>query len=395
MAKKFMDLVRSVLPLGDKQKLALEQVSKYLEKEDIVSLKSLLKQKRVSIVDSKLDISPQLLDSSLSYTFHADSTERSVKDFIESVNKRILDSIMERSYIKFSKKANEIVPKFIAMNIRGFNNVKKAAALQLFATEPIHILLLGDPGTGKTDIIRSAANLHKISSFGLGSGTSGAGLTATVKGKEISEGLLPKANKGICAIDELNLMEDKDRGSLYNAMEKGFVTYDKGGQHHRFEAKVRVLATANPKGDRFAGKTVESLKQQLPFDSALLTRFHLIFLIRKPDLQQFKEISRKILRGDKVKKGGGDEKFIQGYVSYAENVKVKIPKKFEQEIVDFVADIKANEKNYLIEVSPRIVIGFTRLAKAAARMRLGTEVKEEDIKLVKEIVTEGLKLEAR
>ena len=45
-------------------------------------------------------------------------------------------------------------------------------------------------------------------------------------------------------------MKEENRAGLYNAMEKGFVTYDKGGNHYKFDAKVRILATANPKGDR-------------------------------------------------------------------------------------------------------------------------------------------------
>ena len=65
------------------------------------------------------------------------------------------------------------------------NDVKLACAIQLFSEEKTHILLLGDPGTGKTDIIRSTSELHPKTSFGLGSGTSGAGLGVTYKGNEM------------------------------------------------------------------------------------------------------------------------------------------------------------------------------------------------------------------
>ena len=80
-----------------------------------------------------------------------------------------------------------------------------------------------------------------------------------VKGKEVTKGLLPQADQGIAAIDELNLLKSADMGNLYNSMEKGFVRYDKGSNHIQLESRVRVLATANPKGDKFTG-CVEELR---------------------------------------------------------------------------------------------------------------------------------------
>jgi DNA replicative helicase MCM subunit Mcm2 (Cdc46/Mcm family) len=130
-------------------------------------------------------------------------------------------------------------------------------------------------------------------------------------------------------------------------MEKGFVTSDKGGKHYQFDANVTVIATANPKGDRFAGWTVGTLRKQLLFDPALLSRLHLVFLIRKLDLKEFVEISRKIIRQEPKKSKGKHEELIQGYVKYAEPVEVKVPKQFEQQIVVFVSEMKKNEKKYL------------------------------------------------
>lgn len=394
MPQKFSDLLRSALPLNRKQKEALDDISRHLPKEDIKELKHLIKQKKVSLVDAKLATSPQLIKSSGFYVINPDTTDKTISDYANKLNDIILKKIKGRHIEKFPKKAPELIPRYIGMNIHGFDIIKKAIALQLFASEPVHILLLGDPGTGKTDLLRSAAALHPISSFGLGSGTSGAGLTITVRGNEVSPGLLPKADKGICAIDELNLMEQKDRAALYNAMEKGFVTYDKGGKHYKFDAKVRVLATANPKGDKFVGWTVETLKQQLPFDPALLSRFHLVFLIRKPDTEQFMQITKKILKQNKrtLRKPTKDEGFIQDYVAEAEKIDVELPKRFEEDITKFVREIKENEDKYLVEVSPRLVIGFIRLAKASARMNMRATVKQEDIDLVKEIINHGLKI---
>jgi DNA replicative helicase MCM subunit Mcm2 (Cdc46/Mcm family) len=188
-------------------------------------------------------------------------------------------------------------------------------------------------------------------------------------------------------------MKEESRASLYNAMEKGFVSYDKGGHSFKFDAKVSVLATANPKGDKFTGTTVEQLKKQLPFDAALLTRFHLTFLVRKHDIEEFKRITKALLQRGKTDLSEKEKRFLKDYVEHVHSLgEISIPKRFEQEIVDFIADIKENERKYLVEISPRMVVGFTRLAKASARMELRKEVAEKDVKLVKQIVAESLKV---
>jgi len=395
MAKKLIDLLRIAIPIKEDQKKILNQLSEYIDPGDVKEVRGLIKQKKAELILTSLDVSPQIMPDRIYPKINKHTDDKKIADYIQNLNKIVSDKVKDNAFSKFAEKASDLIPKLIALNIVGMGYIKKAASLQLFASykDPIHILLLGDPGTGKTDILRSAASLHPCTSFGLGSGTSGVGLTVTVKGDQVSKGLLPKADKGICAIDELNLMQDRDRASLYNAMEKGFITYDKGGKHYKFDARVRIIATANPKGDRFAGWTLETLKQQMPFDSALLSRFHLVFLIRKPDVKQFVEISKKILRSSKKKTSVGDDAFVRDYVSHAESIEVEIPKEFEEDIIEFVSQIKANEKKYLVEVSPRLVLGFIRLAKASARMRLSKQVSKTDIDTVKEIVLKGLKIE--
>ncbi len=389
---RFIDLIRLAKPLNKNQKKAVEEISQYLQKEDVPEVINLIKQNKIAIGESSLNISKKLLKCESFYTLTQNTTDERITKYIDKLNATIIEKHREKYIGKFSKTAMEKITKYIGRDIEGFETIKKAITLQLFATERIHILLLGDPGTGKTDMLRGASALHPISSFGLGSGTTGAGLTITAKGKDVSKGLLPMADGGICAIDELNLMDQKERASLYNAMEKGFVTYDKSGKHFRFEARVRVLATANPKGDKFTAKDIAGLKKQLPFDPALLSRFHLVFLIRKPNVEEFLKITSKILK-NKKQKNNGDTDFIKRYIEIAENIEVTLPERFEKQIKEFVEKIKTNEDKFLIEVSPRIVIGFIRLAKASARMKLKSKVEQEDIDLVINIVNEGLKTE--
>jgi len=198
-------------------------------------------------------------------------------------------------------------------------------------------------------------------------------------GKEFSPGLLVLANNGTALIDELNLLKKEDVAGLYSAMEKGFVTYDKRGKHEKLDTHIRVLATANPKGDTFIGKDVRFLKSQLPFDDALLSRFQLIFVVRKPDERRFELITRKIARQEVKELPDGDAKFVQRYVEYAETLDVAFENKHESMIVNFVEELRKDEKILITSVSPRLVLGVIRMAKAFARARLSRKTNAEDL----------------
>jgi replicative DNA helicase Mcm len=382
------NLLLRARPLVGKEKQLVSQIEEMLPYKDAKDVAKYKKQFKIEFSEAKLGTTIAMNPSFAQIV----AKDTSMKEFAEETNKKIREAIMQKQFEAFSKEAYAMLPTIIAPNIMGMEDVKIAAAIQLFATEPVHMLLLGDPGTGKTDILRGMSQLAPISAFGLGSGTSGVGLVATIKGKEIHKGLLPMADGGLCAIDELNLMKDENRAGLYNAMEKGFVTYSKGGTHARFDARVNVIATANPRGDKFIGDDLKGLKKQLPFDSALMTRFHLMFIVRKPDMQQFSEISRKIVRNEKKTVAQADIDFVRQYVDRASKIKVSFPKELEDDVVAFAEKLKSNEKRYLSEISPRIVVGLMNLAKAAARMELRDKVTQQDLERVEKLVENSLSL---
>ncbi len=382
----FKDLLMRARPLLGKEKQFVDQIERLLPHQDAKNIAKYKKQFKITFTEAKLGTTvamnpsfPQVIAQSKELT-----------QFAEHTNEKIRAAVQEKLFHDFAQEAYEMLPQLIAPNIIGMDDVKKAAMLQLFATEPVHLLLLGDPGTGKTDILRSASQLAPVSAFGLGSGTSGAGLVVTVKGKEVAKGILAQADGGLCAIDELNLMKEESRAGLYNAMEKGFVTYSKGGNHLRFDARVNVIATANPRGDKFIGDDLTGLKKQLPFDSALLTRFHLLFIVRKPDLKQFAEISRRIVRNEKKTVSEADNAFAKAYVAFAQKTTVTFPKNLEDSIVAFAEKLKTNEKRYLIDVSPRIVVGLMNLTKASARLELREKVEKKDLDRIMHLVEQSL-----
>jgi replicative DNA helicase Mcm len=378
-----ISFIRKIIPANQKAKKDIDALSNYLKKEDLKKISKLIKTKDISISYSIIGAGKDFPDEEFPLIENEE---------YKTINEEILKKIHIQLFKKFSKSAKQIIPLYIAPNIFGYESIKKAVSLQLFSDEAIHILLLGDPGTGKTDILSSAAELSKISSFGLGSGTSGIGLSVTIKGKNIEKGLLPLADKGLCAIDELNLMKDNDYASLYNAMEKGFVSYDKGGNHLKFDARIKLLATANPKNDKFKSQKLNDIKKQIPFDSALLSRFNLIFIIHKPNIEEFRKIGKKIIDNQEIKKNEQTLYFIKNYIYEAQKIKVKIPKSLEDEVLNIAEELRKNEEKIIFDITPRLINGILRLVKSSARMELREQVNKEDISYVKNILFESLNL---
>jgi DNA replicative helicase MCM subunit Mcm2 (Cdc46/Mcm family) len=390
MRKRLIDAFRMMIPLGPKWQRDIATLSPYLTQKELTDVRYLARLRRVGFHSERLATSsavfPDRQWSQLTLAVEDEDLHR----FVERVNAKVHDAVLLESFTQFRAVALDRITGLVAPQLVGLDIAKQAAALQLFCQEPIHILLLGDPGTGKTEILRSIGRLAPHAVFGLGSGASKAGLVGMYEGREFHPGLLVQADQGIALIDELNLMKKEDLAGLYSAMEKGFVTYDKRGKHERHDALIRVLATGNPKGDRFVAIDIHSLKAQLPFEEALLSRFHLLFVVRKPTPARFEQIARRIAKQEVVDLPDGDARFVQEYVRHAEKLAVAFDSKYESMVVDFVEGLKRDEKRFLVEVSPRLVIGLIRMAKGFARARLARNTSADDIEGAMRLMKDAL-----
>lgn len=381
-------IIYSLRSLTQREKGHLKHLSRFLAAEQIKRLEKYVRQKRASIEDVDIPYSKRI--TSIEKYIQIKPKDEKIEAQIEEINKTIVKNLEGQMIKEFSDTAWKIIPQLLAPQIVGFDDVKKAIALQLFSKEPFHILLIGDPGTGKTQLLSAAEAIAPISSFGLGSGTSSVGLTVTLKDKEVKPGLLPLAHNGIALIDELNLLKKDDRGGLYNVMEKGFLTYDKGGAHMKFDAKCSILATANPASGKIKGTTLEVIKKEIPFDSALLSRFHLIFLVKEADVEQFMAITDGVLK-TKTQINKADLEFIKNYVKVAKELEPEVTEEFNDMVKKFIREIKEQEGALLIDITPRFIIGLRRLIEAAARLELRTKIQKEDIWKAIEIFSVALK----
>ncbi|MBA3043946.1 minichromosome maintenance protein MCM, partial [archaeon] len=204
----------------------------------------------------------------------------------------------EEDIIKLSqdKGVYQKIVSSIAPTIHGMIVEKEALALQLFGgvqkTMPdstkvrgdIHVLLVGDPGTAKSQLLRYITQISPRGIYASGKSASAAGLTAAAVRDEFGEGrwtleagALVLADKGIAAIDEMDKMSTQDRSAMHEAMEQQCISVAKAGITATLHSRCALLGAANPKFGRF--DTYTPIPEQIDMPPALLSRFDLIFSI--------------------------------------------------------------------------------------------------------------------
>ncbi|MCD6478789.1 MAG: minichromosome maintenance protein MCM [Candidatus Diapherotrites archaeon] len=330
----------------------------------------------------------------------------------------------------YNKLINSIAP-----NIYGHEDVKEAIVLQLFGgvkkTLPtqqirgnIHILLVGDPGVAKSQILMSANAIAPKSIYVGGKTTTGVGLTATAVKDEFGEGswtlkagALVLASGGIAMVDELDKMPAEERVALHEAMEQGTVSVAKAGIITRFKTDTSILAAANPKFSRF--ELYEPLVEQIDLPPTLISRFDLFFLIRDVlDKTLDTEIANFILRthqaGEKIsqaqtqgkrlskKEDEAIKRFIQPaiepdllrkYISYArQHVFPVLSKEAMETLSEFYVKLREKGKEEgSYTATHRQLEGLVRLSEASARVRLSNVVEKQDAERAIRLLKRSLK----
>jgi len=303
--------------------------------------------------------------------------------------------------------------KTLAPSLYGADTIKEAALYLLFGgvrkSRPdveirgdISVLMVGDPGVGKTQLLSAAKTIAHRAVLTHGRGSSAAGLTAAVvkdkdEGFVLEAGALVLADKGVCLIDELDKMRDEDRGAMHPAMEQQIVSIAKGGIVATLNARTSIFASANPEFGRY--NPYQSIGQNLgKFPVTLLNRFDLIFLLRDiPDKDKDSKLAHHVLDSHDATITHDppiDPKLLRKYIILSKKTNPNLSEEAKTHIHNFfvkmrMASLKGGEGS-AISISARQLESLVRLAEAHARMRLDENVSIEDAEAAVNIMNRSL-----
>ncbi|MFH0961645.1 MAG: minichromosome maintenance protein MCM [archaeon] len=330
-----------------------------------------------------------------------------VENTVQEFEKLELTKEDEGKIIEMSKdpKIKDKIIASIAPSIYGNEKIKEAIALQLFGgvmkvrsdgmktRGEIHIFLVGDPGSGKSQLLRYVSTLSPKSMYVSGKGATGAGLTAVVVRDEflggwaLEAGAVVLCNRGLCAIDEMDKMAPDDRVAMHEVMEQGTVSIAKANIHANLRAETSILAAANPKLSRFDPR--KDIMEQIDMPQTLLSRFDLTFIVRDvPNKERDENLADHILllhkQPNRKNMAPIETDFLRKYISYSKkNFSPKLTAEAVEEIKQFYVGLRTkhggeSEELQAIPISARQLEAMVRLSEGNARLRFSNTVTAED-----------------
>ncbi|MCW4006598.1 MAG: minichromosome maintenance protein MCM [Candidatus Bathyarchaeota archaeon] len=287
----------------------------------------------------------------------------------------------------------------IAPSIYGYPHIKEAILYLLCGgvskslpdvnvRGEMNALLIGDPGTAKSQLLQYVSKVAPRGLYTSGRGTTAAGLTAAVvreKGGSMSleAGALVLADKGIACIDEMDKMRPEDRVAIHEAMEQHTVSVAKGGIVATLNARTSVLAAANPALGRYEPHRTVTENISLPV--TILSRFDIIFVLRDvPNKEADSKMSQHILeihqRGITPTEAPVDAELLRKYISYSKTIKPELSADALNHLREFYLAMRSasESEGSPVAITARQLESLVRVAEARARAALREEVTGAD-----------------
>jgi len=309
----------------------------------------------------------------------------------------------------------------IAPEIFGHVDIKKALMLLLVGgvtrklsdglkiRGDINILLMGDPGVAKSQLLKHIAHIAPRGIYTTGKGSSGVGLTAavlrdpTTGDMSLEGGSLVLADMGICCIDEFDKMEEGDRTAIHEVMEQQTVSIAKAGITTTLNARAAVLAAANPVWGRWRPKA--SPEQNLGLPASLLSRFDLTWIILdKPDADLDTALARHVTyvhinNAHPVSEHAAEKPFepafIRAYIAKARTFNPFVPRELTEYIVQSYVTLRkdGDDSNDALQYgqahynantrqrfcTARMLLSILRLSQGLARLSFRNQVERDDV----------------
>jgi replicative DNA helicase Mcm len=292
----------------------------------------------------------------------------------------------------------------LAPSLFGLREIKEAIIMQLFGGVPaklkdgtnirgdIHILLVGDPASGKSQLLKLVPDVVPRGRYVSGKGVTGAGLTATVTKDEqfmggwvLEAGALVLTNKGLLAVDEFEKMNPDDQVAMHEGLEQGTVSIAKASIVATLPAKTAVLAGGNPKFSRF--DPYVPISKQITIPDTLLTRFDLKFAMRDvPNAERDTMMAEHVIKTRENNEYEPSQPklsqaFIRKYIAYArENSQPKLTPDVGKLLKKFYINTRkrAEGASAPVPITLRQLEALMRIAQASAKIQLQPAVRKED-----------------
>jgi replicative DNA helicase Mcm len=341
---------------------------------------------------------------------HTKVLEANSLDVLEKDNAALQPNAEEKVKIEELAHDPEVHQKIVqslAPSICGHDEVKEGLAYAQFGgvtrTLPdlttrgeSNILIVGDPGIAKTQMLLQMTKLAPRGIYAQGKGVTAVGLTAAVtqdkKGTfQLQAGTLVLADKGVACIDELDKMEDYDRVAIHEALEQHTVTVSKGGIHAKLNARASVIAACNPTMGRYDDS--RPISENINLAPTLLSRFDLIFVLRDvPNAKTDTEVSTRILGLHRNQRQTAEvpTDLLRKYIAYAKNIEPVLSGEAADQLQKFYLAMRGADNNDSIPITPRQLESLVRVAEAHARMALRTEATAEDAEAAMRIMKKSL-----
>ncbi|KDQ54789.1 hypothetical protein JAAARDRAFT_71594 [Jaapia argillacea MUCL 33604] len=302
--------------------------------------------------------------------------------------------------------------KSVAPSIFGSLDIKKAITCLLFGGSKkvlpdgmrlrgdINVLLLGDPGTAKSQLLKFVEKVAPIAVYTSGKGSSAAGLTASVQRDAISRefylegGAMVLADTGVVCIDEFDKMRDEDRVAIHEAMEQQTISIAKAGITTVLNSRTSVLAAANPVWGRY--DEGRSPGENIDFQTTILSRFDMIFIVKDEHNEARDRMIAKHVMNIHMNRGGDESEVVgeidvdkmKRYIAYC---KAKCAPRLSAEAQEmlsshFVALRKQvqqverdNDERSSIPITVRQLEAIIRISESLAKLTLSPVVRNHHV----------------